>query len=100
MVYQQCGPRCAQTCDNIGSTDCYGGCAEGCFCPDGQVLSRGRCINPIACPGKLHLWNVFLSSELCKMIVTEYDICTHNAIQFNVPISYTCSMQSYGSSVQ
>ena len=51
MTYQQCGPRCPQTCDNIGSTNCLGGCAEGCFCPDGQVLSGGRCINPIACPG-------------------------------------------------
>lgn len=51
MIYQQCGPRCPQTCDNVGSDDCYSGCAEGCFCPEGQVLSGGRCINPIACPG-------------------------------------------------
>jgi len=51
MVYQQCGPLCPQTCDNIGTSDCYGGCAEGCFCPDGQVFSEGRCIDPIACLG-------------------------------------------------
>ena len=51
MVYQQCGPLCPQTCDNVGTSNCHGGCAEGCFCPDGQVLSNNRCIHPIACPG-------------------------------------------------
>jgi len=50
MVYQQCGPLCVRTCDNIG-TDCPGGCAEGCFCPDGLVTLNGRCVHPIACPG-------------------------------------------------
>ena len=50
MVYQQCGPLCVRTCDNIGE-DCSGGCAEGCFCPDGLVTLNGRCIDPIACPG-------------------------------------------------
>ena len=54
MVYQQCGPLCPQTCDNIGTSNCLGGCAEGCFCPDGQVFLNGRCVNPIACPGQLH----------------------------------------------
>jgi len=38
MVYQQCGFICHQTCDNINDT-CYGGCAEGYFCPDGQVIN-------------------------------------------------------------
>ena len=51
MVYQQCGPLCVRTCDNVGA-DCPGGCAEGCFCPDGLVTLNGRCIDPIACPGK------------------------------------------------
>ena len=62
MVYQQCGSLCPQTCDNIGTSNCNGGCAEGCFCPDGQVISSGRCINPIACAGidvaRLYPWNV------------------------------------------
>ena len=52
MVYQQCGPLCPQTCNNIGTSICHGGCAEGCFCPDGLVLSEGRCIEPLTCPGK------------------------------------------------
>ena len=51
MVYQQCGPLCPQTCDNIGTSNCHGGCAEGCFCPDGQVFSNTTCVHPIACPG-------------------------------------------------
>ena len=62
MVYQQCGPLCPQTCDNIGTSDCHGGCAEGCFCPYGQVLSEGRCIDPIACPGLYYIF-IWYSKE-------------------------------------
>ena len=51
MIYQQCGSICPQTCDNIERSNCHGGCAEGCFCPEGEVLSDGRCINAILCPG-------------------------------------------------
>ena len=51
MVYQQCGPLCPQTCQNIGSSNCHSGCAEGCFCPDGQVLLGGRCIDSVLCQG-------------------------------------------------
>ena len=52
MVYQQCGPLCPQTCYNIGTSACPGGCAEGCFCPYGKVLSDDRCIEPLTCAGK------------------------------------------------
>jgi len=49
MVYQQCGPICPQTCDSINKT-CYGGCAEGCFCPDGQVVDElGLCVDDSLC---------------------------------------------------
>ena len=51
MVYQQCGSLCPQTCNNIGTSNCQGGCAEGCFCPDGQVQSNGECISPVLCQG-------------------------------------------------
>ena len=51
MVYQQCGPSCPQTCDTNEDTDCSGGCVEGCFCPSGQVLSNGNCINETECQG-------------------------------------------------
>ena len=50
MVYKQCGSLCPQTCDSIGQT-CNSGCAEGCFCPDGQFLLNGRCINSTQCSG-------------------------------------------------
>ena len=50
MVYQQCGPLCPQTCHNVRTSNCHGGCVEGCFCPDGQVVYNGKCIHPIACP--------------------------------------------------
>ena len=65
MVYQQCGPLCPQTCDNIGTYSCHGGCAEGCFCPNGQVLSNNRCIHPIACPGKfVHIRSNFFAFNI------------------------------------
>lgn len=50
MVYQQCGTLCPPTCENIESDEvCVGGCAEGCFCPIGQVLFEGSCVNPAKC---------------------------------------------------
>jgi len=60
MVNQQCGSLCPQTCRNIGIIDqglCNSGCAEGCFCPDGQVLVNGVCKHALVCPGidsKIH----------------------------------------------
>ena len=51
MVYQQCGPACPQTCDTVDSEDCVGGCVEGCFCPSGEVLWKGNCINASECAG-------------------------------------------------
>ena len=51
MVYQQCGPSCPQTCDTNEDTDCSSGCVEGCFCPSGQVILNGNCINKTDCQG-------------------------------------------------
>jgi len=51
MVYQQCGALCPHTCDNIGEV-CEGGCAEGCFCAENQVLLDGECVDPFVCTGK------------------------------------------------
>ena len=51
MVFRQCGSLCQQTCGS--STTCNSGCAEGCFCPDGQVInSNGLRTNPRECLGK------------------------------------------------
>ena len=54
MVYQQCGSLCPATCDNMTApTMCQEGCAEGCFCPDGQVTdSKGQCVESRLCPGQ------------------------------------------------
>ena len=52
MVYQQCGALCPQVCH--GSTVCNGGCAEGCFCPNGQVVNdQGQCVVQGTCGGKI-----------------------------------------------
>ena len=50
--FQQCGPLCPHTCDSSSACN-SSGCAEGCFCPDGQVEnSDGLCIDPSNCPSK------------------------------------------------
>jgi len=50
MTFQQCGSLCPQVCD--GPTTCIGGCAEGCFCPNGQVVNdEGQCVPPRQCGG-------------------------------------------------
>ena len=74
MVYQQCGPSCPQTCED---TDCSGGCVEGCFCPSGQVLSNGKCIDMNDCAGKYenhrnHIVNdkIKLQSLCCTKLQT------------------------------
>ena len=69
MVYQQCGSLCPQTCDNVRTSNCHahGGCAEGCFCPDGQVLYNGRCIHPIVCPGLYKYDSVLTNIKIVYM---------------------------------
>ena len=52
MVFQQCGPFCPQTCDNM-NVICEGRCAEGCFCPVGQFLLDGKCVDAHVCTGKM-----------------------------------------------
>lgn len=51
LVYQQCGSLRPQTCNGGNQNLPTGGCAEGCFCPDGQVLVNGQCRHALSCPG-------------------------------------------------
>ena len=48
-----CGPSCEPTCltrwTNIFQL-CAAACIEGCHCPMGTVLHRGRCIPRSLCP--------------------------------------------------
>ena len=56
MIYQQCASLHPRMCGNVRTTTSPpGGCAAGCFCPDGQILRNGICIDPIACPGMCEL---------------------------------------------
>jgi len=75
MVYQQCGQLCPQTCNNIGISNCLGGCAEGCFCPDGQVFLNGRCVNPIACPGDIHTIQYTVYTHCCICCYNVQNVC-------------------------
>ena len=51
MLFQQCGPLCPRVCD--APAMCNSGCAEGCFCPEGQVAdANGQCVVPRACAGQ------------------------------------------------
>ncbi|XP_049862899.1 hemocytin [Schistocerca gregaria] len=52
MVYHACGSGCVKTCDNYktyNGTECPLGTKEGCFCPEGQVLHNGTCIDEARC---------------------------------------------------
>ena len=54
MVYQSCGSACPVSCDNLGTfSSCAAVCVEGCFCPDGLVEYRDRCVDPLECPALL-----------------------------------------------
>ena len=50
MAYQDCGPLCPQTCEGRDEV-CAGGCAAGCFCPSGQYLRDGKCVDESFCTG-------------------------------------------------
>ena len=52
MVYQDCGPLCPQTCQERDEV-CAGGCAAGCFCPSGQYLLDGKCVEELLCTGNI-----------------------------------------------
>ena len=69
MVYQQCGSLCPRTCQNIDLLDCPSGCASGCFCPNGQVMQDGRCIDSILCPGT----NIQYKEMLTKHLLTTFN---------------------------
>ena len=64
MEYQQCGPICPQTC-NFETSDCYSGCAEGCFCPRNTVLMYGECTNKANCPGKSCVYDYIIYVHYC-----------------------------------
>ncbi|XP_065894158.1 mucin-2-like isoform X2 [Dysidea avara] len=71
MVYQQCGPLCPQTCDNLDQP-CEGGCAEGCFCPVGQVLVNGVCVDDSMCD--ITPTSILVSTESFFVMTTVADI--------------------------
>ena len=60
MIYQQCGEACPKTCDTDENNRCVGGCVEGCFCPSGRVLWKGRCINETDCAGAYCIYILFV----------------------------------------
>ncbi|XP_069765096.1 von Willebrand factor [Narcine bancroftii] len=52
FVYFACGVNCIQHCENIATmnaTHCVDTPPEGCFCPEGKVLSEGTCVTHDIC---------------------------------------------------
>ncbi|XP_076369994.1 hemocytin-like isoform X2 [Tachypleus tridentatus] len=48
--YQQCGSACERTCQNPEPPCSQDWCVDGCHCPSGKVLNKGRCISQEECP--------------------------------------------------
>ncbi|XP_022255312.1 hemocytin-like [Limulus polyphemus] len=48
--YQQCGSACERTCQNPEPPCSQDWCVDGCHCPRGKVLNKGRCISQEECP--------------------------------------------------
>ncbi|XP_077527874.1 hemocytin-like isoform X2 [Haemaphysalis longicornis] len=47
--YRECGPSCRATCANREPACTVSQCASGCFCPEGTLWHRGRCVRPQQC---------------------------------------------------
>ena len=63
-MYTSCGSACPLSCDNYTSQVlCTSQCVPGCFCPQGMVDYRGRCVQPSQCPSTTRTW-----VELCMHI--------------------------------
>ncbi|XP_052092501.1 mucin-5AC-like [Mytilus californianus] len=50
LVHQECGSACQKTCTSVGTTCTDSTCIDGCFCPHGMVLHKGKCIMNDQCP--------------------------------------------------
>ncbi|XP_043237348.1 hemocytin-like [Amphibalanus amphitrite] len=50
-VYRDCyRPTCEPSCNHLDPCDILPDmCFSGCYCPDGQVRSDGRCVEPVEC---------------------------------------------------
>uniref|UniRef100_H2ZP84 VWFD domain-containing protein n=1 Tax=Ciona savignyi TaxID=51511 RepID=H2ZP84_CIOSA len=48
-VWSNC-TECQRTCDNMHTSCVQLECHEGCSCPNGTVLSDGKCVTPDHCP--------------------------------------------------
>ncbi|VDM11094.1 unnamed protein product [Wuchereria bancrofti] len=48
--YQKCGTACPKTCNGVPE-NCTQQCVDGCFCKEGYVLDRDKCIPEGSCQG-------------------------------------------------
>ena len=49
-IYDPCTTPCPASCGSQPVSDCSDAtCVEACRCPDGQLLDRGRCVEPEDC---------------------------------------------------
>ena len=67
-VYSECGSHCQLTCSNFESPpQCTPDCVEGCFCPKGQVLKDGACVDADTCDGE-YVYSYIPTSLQCYKI--------------------------------
>lgn len=50
MEFRTCGPVRMPRCSHADNVTIGGACSPGCFCPEGHVLHKGKCISKGDCP--------------------------------------------------
>ena len=66
-VYEPCRSECEKTCSNLNEP-CTEDLSEGCFCPEGTILSNGDCVLPNNCTDCIYKDEIHHVSKLQLLI--------------------------------
>ncbi|XP_048579468.1 mucin-2 isoform X50 [Nematostella vectensis] len=93
MEHSECNSACPRDCSNMNSDPnaCNSKCVDGCFCPEGKIQDRGKCVDPGQC-SCYHSGIPYAHGAIRK---TECSSCLCNGGMWNctdTPCSGTCTM--------
>ncbi|EDO44199.1 predicted protein [Nematostella vectensis] len=93
MEHSECSSACPRDCSNMNSDPnaCNSKCVDGCFCPEGKIQDRGKCVDPGQC-SCYHSGIPYAHGAIRK---SECSSCLCNGGMWNctdTPCSGTCTM--------